>query len=93
MNTHRNQTHTRRITIPIHLSFLLPIQQIIMILHANKFSPAMLLRHELHLRKLSRPHAARANIADFARLDKVMQSFHDLLNWGIGVKAVNLEEV
>ena len=92
-NTYRNQTHTRRITIPIHLPLFFPIQQIIVILHTNKLSPAMLLRHELHLRKLSCPHAARADIADFPRLDEVMQGFHGLFDWDIGVEAVDLEDV
>jgi hypothetical protein len=67
-----NQADTRGITIPIHLSLLFTIQQIVMILHADEFGPAMLLCYELHLRKLRGPHAARTDVADFPRLDEIV---------------------
>lgn len=49
-----------------------------MILHADKFGPAILFCYELQLRKLRGPHAAGANISDLAALDKIVESFHCL---------------
>ncbi len=91
--TYRNQPHPRIITEPIHLPLLLPIQQAIMILHADELRPPSLLRHELQARKLRRPHAARPDIPHLAAAHQVVQRLHRLLGGRMRVEAVDLQEV
>lgn len=91
--THRYQSHTRVPTKPIHLPLLLPIAQIIVILHAHKLRPPILLRDELHLRKLRRPHRTRPDIPHLPTLHEVMQRAHRLLDRGVGIKPMDLEEI
>jgi hypothetical protein len=77
----------------IHLPLLLPIQQIINILHAYKLRPPILLGAELHHSELIRPHAACAYIMYFSALDEVVECFHRLFD-GYGlVESVDLQEV
>ena len=91
--TYRNQPHARHVAKPIHLPLLLAIQQIIMILHADKLGPPALLGHKLHLRKLHRPHATCANVPHLAALDQVMQRLHCLFDRHRVVEAVDLQEI
>jgi len=91
--TYRNQPHTRHITKPIHLPLFLAIQQIIMVLHADKLGPPALLSYKLHTSELHRPHAARADVAHLAALDQIMQRLHCLLDRHGLVEAVDLQQV
>ena len=53
----------------------------------------MLLSHELQACELRGPHAGRADVAHLAAADEVVESFHRLFDRGVGVEAVDLEEV
>lgn len=64
-----------------------------MILHADKFRPTVLLSAKLHLGELVGVHGRRADVADFAAADEVVESAHGLFDGGVGVEAVDLEEV
>lgn len=64
-----------------------------MILHADKLSPPTLLGHKLHLRKLHRPHATRANVPHLAALNQIVQRLHCLLNRHGLVEAVDLQKI
>ena len=77
----------------IHLALFFPVAQAVVVLHADKLGPPVSLSGELHLGELVGPHGAGTNVADFARLDEVMQCFHCFLDRDGGVEAVDLEEV
>ncbi len=64
-----------------------------MVLHANELGPAILLGNGLHHGELVGPHGARANVADLAALDKVVESFHSLFDRRVFVEAVDLQQV
>lgn len=93
VTTYRNQSNTRIITEPIHLPLLLAIQQAILVLHANELRPSSVLSNELHARELCSPHAACADISHLTAANQVVESFHCLFDWCIGVETVDLKEV
>lgn len=64
-----------------------------MILHADEFSPAVLLSDELHACELCCPHAACADVAHFSGLHEIVECFHGFFEGRVVVKAVNLEKV
>jgi hypothetical protein len=48
METHGNKANASVVAEPVHLTFLLTIQQVVMVLHANKLGPSPLLSDKLH---------------------------------------------
>lgn len=64
-----------------------------MVLHADKFGPAVLFGDELHAREFGRPHAACADVAHFSGLDKIVECFHGFFKGRVVVEAVDLEKV
>ena len=72
---------------------LLAIQQRILVLHAHKLRPPVLLRDRVQQRKLPSPHRARADVAHFPGLDEVVERLHRLFGRRRGVGAVDLVEV
>jgi hypothetical protein len=90
---YRDKAHASCITEAIHLSLFLPIQQVIVVLHACELGPSILFGTELHLRKLRGPHARGTNVTYFAGLDNVVESFHCFFDWSVFVKSMNLQKV
>ena len=88
--TYRNKPHPGQIAVFVHLPLLLAIQQIIVVLHANKSSPPIVLGDSLHHGKLVSPHGACADVMDLAALHEVVESFHRLCNRRIVIEAVDL---
>lgn len=88
-----DEADARVVAEAVHLALLLAVQQVVVVLHADKLGPAVLLGRELQARKLRGPHAAGANVPHLARLDEVVQRLHGLLDGGSGVEAVDLEQV
>lgn len=64
-----------------------------MILHAHELCPAIFLSNELHLGKLSTPHAAGTDVPNFPRLHQVVQRLHRLLYGCSGIESVDLKKV
>lgn len=64
-----------------------------MILHAHELRPTILLSSELHLGKLSTPHAAGTDVSNLARLHQVVQRLHRLFYGCSGVESVDLKKV
>jgi len=91
--TPRNQTDTMRETVWYHLSFLLSVQERILILHAHELRPTILLCDLIHLRKLPCSHGARSDVSDFSRLYEVVERLHRLVDRRLWVEAVDLKEV
>ena len=63
------------------------------VLHRHELVPAVLLCDVLERLELPCRHGGGADIADFARLDNVIESFHDLLAGCVAVEAVDLEDL
>lgn len=91
--TYWNKTNPCLVAEPVHFALLFSIEQIVVILHADKFRPAILLSNELQLRKLDCPHTARANIPYLPALNKIVKCLHGLLEWGSRVESMNLQKV
>ena len=72
---------------------LFAVEQRVFILHADERGPPVLACDLVEMRKLPATHRARANVAHFTALDKVVQGFHRLFGRHIGVKSVDLEEI
>ena len=89
----RDQPDARVVAEPVHLALLLAVQQVVVVLHADKRRPPATLRHELHPRKLRRPHAAGPNVPHLAALDQVVERLHRLLDGRAAVEAVDLQQV
>ncbi|KAG9868737.1 hypothetical protein KCU77_g10, partial [Aureobasidium melanogenum] len=66
---------------------------IIKVLHRDKLSPAMHARRILVLQQLVSTHGGSPNVANLARLDDIMESFHCLLDWGVWVEAMDLKQI
>lgn len=64
-----------------------------LVLHGNEFGPAVLVGTGLHHGELVGPHAAGADVADFAAFDEVVERFHGFFDGGMSVEAVDLEKV
>ena len=88
-----DQTDAGVVAEAVHLALLLAVQEIVLVLHADELGPAVLLGDELEPGELGRPHAAGADVADLAGLDKVVQGLHGLLQRHVGVEAVDLQQV
>ena len=48
---------------------------------------------KLHHRKLICPHRASPDISHLSGPDEIMQCFHSLFNWYIGIEAVDLQKI
>lgn len=77
--TYWNQPNASGIAEPVHFALLLTVEEVIMVLHAHKLRPAILLSHKLHLRKLHRPHTTRTDVPDLSALNQIMERLHCLL--------------
>jgi hypothetical protein len=88
-----DQAYARFVAEFIHLALFFTITQAVVVLHADELGPAVSFRSELHLGKLVGPHRAGSDVAHLARLDKVMECFHRLLDRDRGIKAVDLQQV
>ena len=75
------------------LGLVLAAQQVVLVLHRDEPRPAAEVGGVLELGELPRVHRGRAEVADLARLDDVVQRLHRLLDRGVGVEAVDLVEV
>jgi len=53
---YRDEANASVVTEAIHLTLFFTIQQVVMVLHADKLRPAVPLGSELHLRELHCPH-------------------------------------
>ncbi|MCY1199020.1 hypothetical protein D9M72_104140 [compost metagenome] len=89
----RQQGYTGVLAQGIHFALFFPVQEVVVVLHADEPGPAIFLRHLLGLRKLPRPHAAGAEIADLAGLDHIMQGLHRFLDRRLRVVTVDLVQV
>ena len=65
---YRDQTNACFVTEAIHLTLFLTVEQVIMVLHADEFGPAVAFGAELEHGELVGAHAAGSDIADLAAL-------------------------
>ena len=77
----------------VHLSLFLSITEIVSVLHADEFRPAVLFRDELHTSKLIRPHRACSDVMNLASLHEVVKRFHGLFRGYRGIVSMDLEKV
>lgn len=90
---YRDKAHACFVAELVHLPFFFPVQKIVLVLHRDKFGPAVLLRRKLHRCELVGPHRGCAQIPDFAALHQVVECFHRLFDGYAGIESVDLEEV
>src|SRR6266702_627055 len=76
-----------------HLPLLLPVYQVVVVLHGDEPGPAVAFGHVLRLGELPGEHAARADVAGLARRDHVVQRLHGLLDRRLVVPPVDLVQV
>lgn len=91
--THRNDTNTGLLAETDHFSLLFSIQQVVLVLHTDKLCPSILLGYKLHSSELRCPHTRSTDVSYFSGLYEIMERFHSLFDWGVRVKAMNLEEI
>jgi len=88
-----NNAYPSLVTKAIHLALFLTIAEIIVVLHADELSPAVLLGDKLKLGELGCIHGARTNVANFTALDEIVESPHGFFSGDGRVITVDLEEV
>jgi hypothetical protein len=76
-----------------HLPLLLAVDQVIVVLHGNKFVPAILLRNVLQRLKLPASHRAGTDISHPSLLNNIVQRLHDLLPGCVAVETVDLQNI
>ena len=76
-----------------HLPLLLPVDQIVEILHRDELGQAHLLRRRQIFGELPGMHGGGADIPGLARLHHVMQRLDGFLDGGGMVEAVDLVEI
>src|SRR6266511_879338 len=76
-----------------HLPLLLPVGQVVVVLHRHETGPAMQPRGVLRLGELPRVHAGGADVAGLAGAHHVVQRLHGLLDRGARVEPVDLVQV
>lgn len=74
-------------------SNLFPVDKRVFILHAHELRPSVLLCDVVHFRELIRPHRTCAYIAHLPGLDEVVEGFHGFVDRGLGIEAVDLEQI
>jgi hypothetical protein len=79
--------------VPVHLSLLLSVAEVVLVLHTDEFCPTILFCDKLHTSKLIRPHGASANIADLSGLDEIVERFHRFFWRHRGVISMDLKKV
>ena len=89
----RHETHAHVAAHRHQLSFVVPAQQVVLILHRHEPGPAAEVGGVLELRELPRVHRGGADVARLARLDDVVQRLHRLLDRRVRVEAVDLVQV
>ncbi len=60
------QPHTRGVAELVHFALFLAVEEVVVILHADEFRPAVFLSAELNHGELVGPHAAGADVVDFS---------------------------
>lgn len=88
-----NHTDSCLIAKPDHLSFLLAVEHVVLVLHADELGPPVAFSNELHPSKLGRVYAAGTDVADFALLHKVMERLHGFFHGGRRIESMDLEEI
>jgi len=88
-----NHADVLRLAVRQHLSLLLPVEQVVVVLHREKAVQPQILGGVLGLDELVGPHRTGAEIADLLPADRVIKRAHRRLDWGVVVPAVNLVEV
>ena len=91
--TPRQHGDILRLTERVHLALLFALNQIVLILHADEWRPAVLPLGINRFGELPRIHRRGADIARFARLHHVAQRFQRLLQRRLIIPAVNLQQV
>ncbi len=76
-----------------HLPFLLAVEEVVVVLHADEAGPAVPVGEVERLGELPRVHRRRAQVAGLARLDDVVQRLERLLDRCVAVPPVNLQQV
>lgn len=71
------------------LPLILPVEQIIVVLHGRERRPAVVAGSKLHIVELIPIHSRSAQRADLAGLDEVVQGLHRLLDGRIVIVAVD----
>jgi len=93
-STHpRNQANTGKVTKLVHFPLLLTVQQTVMVLHAHKLCPPILLGRSLVQSELPCPHGGSTNVAHLSRLDNVVERLHGLFERRGLVTTVDLQEI
>ena len=84
--------HERYIHLPAdrdQFPLILPIQQIVVILHGNERCPSMISGHHLHIVKLIAVHGRCPDRTDLPGYHQIIQRFHGLLDGRFIVKAMD----
>ena len=68
---------------------ILPIQQIVVILHGNERCPSMISGHQLHIVKLIAVHGRCPDRTDLPGYHQIIQRFHGLLDGRLIIKAMD----
>jgi hypothetical protein len=89
----RDNPDPRRVAKGIHLALFLAVQQVVVVLHADEFRPAVPLGGVLQQGELPGPHAAGADVVHFAGAHEVVQGQHCFFDRGVRVEAVDLQQV
>ena len=84
-----HQAHAHLFADGDQLPLVLPVEQVIVVLHGLEPGPAVVPGDELHVVKLIAIHGRGSQGPDLARLHQVVQGLHGLLHGGVIVKAVD----
>ena len=88
-----DQPDARVLAVRDHLSFLLAVDQIVEVLHADELVQTTRRRDVLQRLELPRGHGRRADVADLAGLDDVVEGLHDFFTGRAAVEPVDLEDL
>ena len=72
---------------------VLPVEQVVMVLHGAEGGPTVVLGDFLHVLKLAGVHGRGAQRSHLAGLDQIVERFHGLLDWRFIVEPVDDIEV
>ena len=72
---------------------VLPVKQVVMVLHGAERGPAVVSSDFLHILKLAGVHGRGAQRSHLAGLDQIVERFHGLLDWRFIVEPVDDIEV
>ena len=72
-----------------HFAFFFPVEQIVQVLHGNKFRPAVLLGGELGFGKLPSMHGGSSDVTHFPHFHQIVQCFHRFFDRCVVIPAVD----